>query len=368
MTGVADHKTKLAWLQCARAFAALYVAAFHASGRIDRASAGGVEWYQYFRFGNAGVDLFFVISGFIIVFAHYNDLGRPERLARYACRRVTRIYPPYWVLFISIMPLYFLFPDAGQAYQRHAANLIGSLFLLPVPPKQVIGVAWSLPYEVLFYAAFALAILNKRIGLTILGLWVLGVIAHEGLGLRGGFYANFLFSRVFLNFACGAAIAYVVTTRGANANLSWLLPMGLIGLTLGPQILVGPRIFDEDPGWLKYIYIASSSAIIIGCISLDASKRFPPRLFVALGNASYSIYLFHWVVGWVIDTGLKHFDVYRFLPHPLLPLLFVFLFVAMVGLAYGAYLIVEKPLLGLSQAYWLRLDAPRSTVRVQAAE
>ena len=50
-----------------------------------------------FQFGHAGVDLFFVISGFIILFVHYDDIGRPERVGRYLGRRLSRIMPAYWV-------------------------------------------------------------------------------------------------------------------------------------------------------------------------------------------------------------------------------------------------------------------------------
>jgi exopolysaccharide production protein ExoZ len=365
MTGFAENKIKLAWLQCARAFAALYVAAYHAAGGIEGKSHNSVDWFHYVRFGYAGVDLFFVISGFIIVFAHHGDLGRPERLGRYAYRRVTRIYPPYWVLFFCVMPLYFLFPDTGSAYDRNPVNLLGGLLLFPVPPRAVIGIAWSLHYEMLFYAAIGLAIWNRRIGLTILGLWLLGVIAHDFFGPRGFYYINFLFSLRILNFACGAALAYVVVSRGLTRNLAWLGLIGLVGLTILPQILVGSAIYDYDPDWLRLVYIAFSAAILLSCVSLDSVKRPAPRLLVELGNASYSIYLFHWVVQWIIVSGLNRFriDIDRVVPAPLF---LICLWVVMIGASYGAYLIIEKPLLRLSQAYWQRVDKPRSAILAEA--
>ena len=54
-------------------------------------------WRAAFQFGHAGVDLFFVISGFVILFVHWEDIGRPQRISRYAGRRLTRILPIYWV-------------------------------------------------------------------------------------------------------------------------------------------------------------------------------------------------------------------------------------------------------------------------------
>jgi peptidoglycan/LPS O-acetylase OafA/YrhL len=363
MLDSANPKMKLAWLQCARAFAAVYVAAYHAGGSIDPSSSKSIDWFQYVRFGYAGVDLFFVISGFIIVFAHYDDLGRPERFARYAYRRFTRIYPPYWVLFFCVMPLYFLVPDAGDAHNRDAINLLGGLFLFPVPSRPVIGIAWSLHFEVLFYGAFGLAILHRRIGLTILGFWLLGVAVHYFLGSSGFYYIDFLFSLRILNFACGAAVAYVVKKHGLAGNLAWLLPIGLLGLTMAPQILVGPTTYDYDPVWLRLVYIASSVAMLLGCISLDSARRTAPRLLVELGNASYSIYLFHWVVQWIIVAGLRHAHLDHLVPAPVF---FMLLCAVMVGGAYVAYLVVEQPLLWLSQTYWQRIHKPQGAILAKA--
>src|SRR4051812_32854206 len=158
-----DTQGKLDWLQCGRAIAAISVAAFHASEAVIR-RAPEVGWLRQFEFGKLGVDLFFVISGFIIFYIHANDIGRPQALGRYLYRRATRIYPIYWILFALVVPLYFIFPSAGDGTARDPVSLIRSFFLLPNPRGPVIGVAWTLVYEISFYAMFSLLILSRRVG------------------------------------------------------------------------------------------------------------------------------------------------------------------------------------------------------------
>src|ERR1700739_1979507 len=58
-----------------------------------------------FQFGRSGADIFFVLSGFLISLIHWRDIGRPERLTHYVARRVTRIYPTYWMALLAIVPI-----------------------------------------------------------------------------------------------------------------------------------------------------------------------------------------------------------------------------------------------------------------------
>src|SRR5438105_10339285 len=84
-------------LQTGRAVAAWMVVLYHASGSIfTKYFVGERPVGRVFDFGYAGVDFFFVLSGFIMLHVHRDDLGRPKRLGRYLWKRCTRIYLPYW--------------------------------------------------------------------------------------------------------------------------------------------------------------------------------------------------------------------------------------------------------------------------------
>jgi peptidoglycan/LPS O-acetylase OafA/YrhL len=90
---------KLSGVQTARGVAALTVVLYHATRALSLPQyLGYIPFGNSLGFGHAGVDFFFVLSGFIIMHAHTADIGRPERLYRYMWRRVTRIYPIYWVV------------------------------------------------------------------------------------------------------------------------------------------------------------------------------------------------------------------------------------------------------------------------------
>jgi len=129
-----------------------------------------VHWFGY-----AGVDLFFVLSGFIITMIGRKDLGRPERLGPFVLRRLWRIYPPYWAALALTFGLWALIAPS-LLYSCTAGELIETAALLPPMPR-LLPIAWSLSYELLFYGVFAgLILLPRRVGGPVLTLWFLLVV------------------------------------------------------------------------------------------------------------------------------------------------------------------------------------------------
>jgi peptidoglycan/LPS O-acetylase OafA/YrhL len=95
----APVRQRLAWVELGRGFAALAVVLYHASKLMKEAQYSGRPFAEnLFGLGFLGVDFFFVLSGFIILHVHYADLGKPSAFARYGWRRLTRIFPTYWVV------------------------------------------------------------------------------------------------------------------------------------------------------------------------------------------------------------------------------------------------------------------------------
>ena len=167
---------RLDGLQAGRAVAALMVVAFHANVFIlpdklyDGATAGAS-----FNMGYAGVEFFFVLSGFIMYYIHVNDFGVPERAGRFLRRRILRIYPIYWVILIGLLGIYAV-TNSGPSHAFDPFSLVTSFLLIPTPDFPIMRVAWTLIHEMLFYIVFVAMIFSRVGGAAIFGLWMLACI------------------------------------------------------------------------------------------------------------------------------------------------------------------------------------------------
>src|SRR5258708_884314 len=132
-------------LEIARGIAASMVALSHAASLVaEPRYLGSTPFGDRLANMNVGVDFFFVLSGFIITFVHWDDVGRSGRLARYASRRFTRVFPPYWVILTVIVVIYQAVPSFGEPRQHDWLYVLTSYVLLPMPEQPVLGVAWTL--------------------------------------------------------------------------------------------------------------------------------------------------------------------------------------------------------------------------------
>jgi peptidoglycan/LPS O-acetylase OafA/YrhL len=130
---------RLLSIQAARGIAALLVVFYHAGRMIALPQyTGYIPLSGFFNFGHAGVDFFFVLSGFIIYFVHHEDIGRSDRLQRYAWRRATRIYPIYWIVTALVLVASMVHPE-----RLDFAHIGKSLLLFPEDDDPIVGVAWG---------------------------------------------------------------------------------------------------------------------------------------------------------------------------------------------------------------------------------
>lgn len=271
-----------------------------------------------FAIGSVGVDLFFVISGFVMATV---SIGRtPGQFLR---NRFWRIFPVYWAV---VLPLALFALASGES---GPFNAIGSLLLWPRWfgwPAALLGVSWTLVYELAFYAAVASALWLRSWWPPLL-LFV-AAIAVRPFG--GGALVSFFGSPIAIEFLFGWLIARL--PKQADYGLPLLL-IGLLWLAMFPSLWVEDFKLAQQwlGGWQRTVLWGIPAALIVyGCLANE--ERFRGRLvdnLLVLGAASYSIYLAHTLV-----TG-----------HVVLwwPLEFV--------LATGAGLLlwalVERPLLGI---------------------
>ncbi|MDO8772969.1 MAG: acyltransferase family protein [Burkholderiaceae bacterium] len=164
-------KTEIRSLQVFRGLAALAVVAHHAAGSKE-AFVGSMPGapQAVFDLGLLGVDFCFVLSGFIIMFAHMGDERSPASVQRYAFKRLVRIFPAYLPISIALIALYAAMPGLSASGGRDY-SLSSSLLLLPADKPPALSVAWTLVHELMFYAVFLLFFVSRRWLITGFVLW-----------------------------------------------------------------------------------------------------------------------------------------------------------------------------------------------------
>ena len=344
---------KLLGIQAARGIAALLVVAYHAERALSLPQyVGRMPLDGITGFGHAGVDFFFVLSGFIILTVHGVDLGRPERFRRYAARRACRIYPPYWVVTALVLVLAF----AGHGWDGLPGwqHLAASVLLVPHGEPPVLGVGWTLEYEIVFYLLFGLAILSRRAAFLVVGGWVALSIAAVLAG-SGSSLGRASMDGYHVLFLIGLAAAWIVQ-RGTPARSGVIAALGVAAFLAAGV--------TEDLGWLAHdgflpriAYGLASGAVVVGAVGLERQGRLRiGRALALLGAASYSIYLVHLVPLTLTARVLAMAGVVGIMPGWLV--MAVCCLVA-VAAAVVFYLIVERPVTRAAQRLATRLIEPR---------
>lgn len=290
-------------LQICRALAALMVVLFHAGGNLAResyfgAAAAGLE-AGFWALGDAGVAFFFVLSGFIIAHVHGADLGQPQRVGSYLRRRALRIYPSYWIVYVAVCLAALNVPSLRSALPDDLDVLLFGLTLLPMDPAVVGGtgapvlfVAWSLQYELLFYLAFAVAIVDPRAFILLLLGWVAFFWQQSGVA-HSGHPADFLGNPLISLFLMGM-LAATWARRGVLQRHADSLALcgGLVFLLLCG--LATQLRQDYDKPLFDLAFGLSSACLILGVVQWERRQpRRESKAWLALGEASYVLYLVH---------------------------------------------------------------------------
>lgn len=320
---IPSHKAPLVSLQIGRGLAALAVAAFHLAALMQAPAFGGgpIPWLSAFDYGWLGVDFFFVLSGFIILHAHEADVGNGARLGRYAYRRVARIFPIYW-LYLALCIAGMIAVKSVHFQLSTGADWASVLSLVRFSTVELpLAQAWTLFHEVLFYAMFALLIVNRRAGLIALAVWF-GCIALIGTrhGGAGESFSQVVTSSANLNFLAGM-LAYKATQRINKAEAATALFVGL-GLLLAGMWQYG----------IAFALILAGAAVLEGKL---------PRWLGYVGDASYSIYLLH---EHIETYSARALSLVSITPTTYPVTMFALVLIAVLIGGCAAYALVEKPM------------------------
>lgn len=251
-------------------------------------AATGVAYYHTHsgpEFGGAGVDIFFVLSGFIIAMLLTKEEKTPWA---FFIDRLTRVAPLYWVVTLALYGALVMRPDLFRSTVAVPEDLVRSLFFIPYDERRgpLLQVGWTLNYEMLFYgAAFMCLLAGRHVRSIAAGLVLIYVAAHL-TPLRPA-WDNFLTNERLLEFVFGIAVHELVR-KGIRT------PLPLIFLPLGFATLILAEL--ADPSAHPLLRFGIPSAVIVwSAVTLERFIGPNPlvALGVLLGDASYALYLTH---------------------------------------------------------------------------
>jgi len=258
-------------------------------------AAVAVVTHHIVLFGNGawGVDLFFVISGFIMCFV-------TERSGRnFFAKRVIRVVPLYWAGTLGLFCVALLLPGLLRETRPDLMQLLKSLFFIPYQNRDgvypIMFLGWTLNYEMFFYVLFALSMAISHAYRALICSAMLGALALVGWRLDSGsvvveFYTSPILVEFALGMFCHWAFVRSAPWRARGVGTAARVGMGLAGTLL---IASMPSLADdaEDVGRLVVWGLPASAAFLLLVHALS-NKRLP-RPAVLVGDASYSLYLFH---------------------------------------------------------------------------
>jgi exopolysaccharide production protein ExoZ len=294
---------RLDWVELGRGLAALLVVMVHASSMMKETQYSG--------------KIFFVLSGFIILYVHFNDIGRPKRALRYGWRRVARIFPTYWIVFgLTLLLNLVLQNDKAPV---NGPWLVQQLSLWPGQDTWL-GPAWTLRFELLFYGIFSILLLQRKIGLGVLAAWFVLILA---LSLQRGniqekeniySFVYILTSPYNFNFFFGMALAYATRTgKGLKALTAIFAVLGAAFIAWSLRHGIDWNSFIRYPG------CGVVCATLLGLLLMINNSSWKlHRVFTWLGSISFSLYLSHLMFMGYFLAVLARLGLYSHIPEPLI--------------------------------------------------
>jgi len=272
-------------IQYLRGLAAVLVLLHHVAFKLTRYPVDPLRWLHC---GDIGVDVFFVISGFVITHSVRGKHGSAASVNEFLRGRIARIIPLYWLLTVVANAVFIAAPSFVNS-SGGTTNIVASYFLLPTDDKYLVQNGWTLAYEFYFYALFASALLLPRAAGRGLVVTILCLLGSSNIVLTPhGPVQQFLLSPMLLEFA-GGILLYLMYERAVG--LAPWVRLALAGIALTLWILVnagqatGIRVLD---------YGVASWFLCLAAVARRQDAA-PLRWEVPhwLGDVSFSLYLIH---------------------------------------------------------------------------
>ena len=334
-------------IQVLRGVAAMLVVFSHTVAQLFRFQPDSVLMGNLVTMGSSGVDIFFVISGFVIFYTQFaRHHSRWLTSGQFMRRRCWRIFPLYWITITAMIALAAL--GFFSSVKLSLYNVLLSILLVPTE-NTVLPISWTLSYEMYFYGIFAIALLANNPRGSLIGVTIVIVVPVTlRVALPESNYWSFFFGahgpgsflsdNVVLEFCAGMALGYLYLSKMSLVPAYLMLP-AFVYLFVSPWILRHELAYP--PEWQSFKWGAAATLIVAASISLQRLQTLGSLILSLLGDASYSIYLMHVFVTGTFHYLLEHTVVHNFYRIPMI----MFVCIASALLGTGVHLTVEKPIL-----------------------
>ncbi|MEM7300603.1 MAG: acyltransferase [Pseudomonadota bacterium] len=291
-------RTKLLHVEALRAFAALFVVVTHALHEVSEIFAGHARYFDEKIFpGDFGVDVFFIISGFVMVYVSADKFGTAGSATVFLRRRFIRIAPLYWLMTSVVLLIVLAAPSLMDNAPKEPLHWLASYAFFPMARetdgliRPLLGVGWTLQYEMFFYLLFALALwLPRGKAVAAVVMAITAMVISGRLGETQSTLATFASDPIMLEFAAGSllGLAYLNGVRITSLAFWPMIIVALFALSLMPAFTQDMEI------WRALSYGTPALMIVAACVlTRKVQVRPVPRLMVSLGASSYALYLVH---------------------------------------------------------------------------
>ena len=319
------------------------------------------DWAIY---GMAGVDLFFVISGFIMVYVMWDRPRGVKAVGEFLWGRASRIYPLYWIISVVLLGLWFIRPDMVFSSIEGSPDIFKSFALLPQDREPLLAVGWTLVHEMYFYLVFAgIMLLPRRALLPCLIWWALLIAMFQMYHIRGPQPSSpalaLIGSTMTYQFIVGAVLAWALKigdqsrTVGASRKFETAASILLLGIGVVWLISTVMQLAQFPDNSVRGWELAGPCGFIVlglACRDFAGKAIFSP--LVTLGDWSYALYLTHVLSLTVMGRVWAQFSPQGLWDNAAVLIVMVAASIAISGLVYNY---IEAPIIKAAHGVRRRL-------------
>lgn len=343
-------------IQMLRAIAVLSVGFAHLHS-VESKMGGQIIFGDWALNGFLGVDLFFAISGFIMVFITQNQTYNIKNIHKFIGLRLFRIYPLWWLICGIVFAIYIIRPDLVYQNTISKPDILKSFLLIPQQSLPLHAIGWTLVNELYFYLVFSIFLLFKRKYLPILlALWGLITVffAMFFLQSQNNPFVLMALSPLNLEFIFGA-ITGLAYFKKFKINSKILISICVIWLIiLSANNMPNPAENFNSQTFRALNYSIPCALLILGLIHAEKNNFIPPKFLVFIGNISYSFYLIHVLVFSAVGRIAARFSNEGIFDNIIFSIIAILLTIIS---SYLLYVFFEKPIISLSHKIFAKNKA-----------